>query len=112
MPKKSTPIQVVTWNVNRRGADVLDALEKGAGRTSQLDLLTLQEVGPAHSEDFRERLVKMDLKHAYYTAHLDLPCLCEINVIGSRWPLDARQVFRRRGQRPASRATKPAPLIR
>ena len=92
MPQKPTPIQVVTWNVAHRDVSVLDALQKAMGRTSHLDLLTLQEVGPNRAEDFRDRLVKMDLKHVYYAAHLDLPCLCEVNVIGSRWPLDATEL--------------------
>jgi endonuclease/exonuclease/phosphatase family metal-dependent hydrolase len=92
MPAKPTPIRIVTWNVARRDASVRDALEKAVGSASRLDLLVLQEVGPAHSEGFRERLVKFDLRHVYYTAHLDLPCLCEINVIGSRWPLDATEL--------------------
>ena len=44
MPERSTPIQVVTWNVKRNGAPVLDALRDLA----QFDVLTLQEVTLDH----------------------------------------------------------------
>jgi endonuclease/exonuclease/phosphatase family metal-dependent hydrolase len=58
MPKKSTPIQVVTWNVHRRGADVLDALEG----LVEPDVLTLQEVTFEQRSDFKKRLGVMGLK--------------------------------------------------
>ena len=56
MPEKSTPIQVVTWNVHFQGARILDALK------SQPDVLALQEVTFNQRPDFEERLREMDLK--------------------------------------------------
>lgn len=56
MPEKSTPIQVMTWNVNRREACVLDTLKDLA----QLDVLTLQEVTDRHRPDFEKYLRSRD----------------------------------------------------
>jgi endonuclease/exonuclease/phosphatase family metal-dependent hydrolase len=56
MPEKSTPIQVVTWNVHFQGASILDALR------GQPDVLTLQEVTFNQRPDFEERLCDMGLK--------------------------------------------------
>lgn len=58
MPKKSIRIRVVTWNVNRRGAEVLDALKD----LVKPDVLTLQEVRFSQRRAFEEHLDKMDLK--------------------------------------------------
>lgn len=52
MPQKSISIRVVTWNVNRNGAPVLNALKDLA----QLDVLTLQEVTVDHRVRFKEYL--------------------------------------------------------
>ncbi len=77
-------INVVTWNVNRRGADVLDALKDFA----QPDVLTLQEVTFNQRRDFEERLVGV----------MGLKCCPDGqrhtggrgygNLIASRWPID------------------------
>jgi endonuclease/exonuclease/phosphatase family metal-dependent hydrolase len=56
MPTKSTPIQIVTWNVHFQGARILDALK------GQPDVLTLQEVTFNQRADFEERLIEMGLK--------------------------------------------------
>jgi len=57
MPK-AIPIQLVTWNVNRRRADVLDALK----HLAKPDILTLQEVTFRWRKDFQDRLADMGLK--------------------------------------------------
>jgi endonuclease/exonuclease/phosphatase family metal-dependent hydrolase len=82
MPRKSTPIQVVNWNVNRRGASALDAL-KGL---VEPDVLTLQEVtfNQRKRREFEERLAKMGLKccpdSQRHTRGKDYG-----NLIASRW---------------------------
>ena len=83
MPEKSTPIQVVTWNVNRRGASVLDAL-KGL---LEPDVLTLQEVTFGQRSDFKKRLGVMGLKccpdNQCHTRGKDYG-----NLIASRWTIE------------------------
>jgi endonuclease/exonuclease/phosphatase family metal-dependent hydrolase len=76
-------IRVVTWNVNRRGADVLDAL-KGL---VQPDVITLQEVTFNQRRDFEEKLDDMGLKccadsqqHAHGKRYG--------NLVAARWPLN------------------------
>jgi len=83
MPEKSTPIQVVTWNVHFQGAPILDALQ----HRPQPDVLTLQEVRFSQRTAFEERLGKMGLK-----------CCPDSqrraggkgygNLIASRWAID------------------------
>jgi endonuclease/exonuclease/phosphatase family metal-dependent hydrolase len=83
MPQKSIPIQVVTWNVNRRKADVLDTL-KGL---VDPDVLTLQEVMFSQRSAFEEHLGKMGLKccpeSQRHTRGRDYG-----NLIASRWKID------------------------
>jgi len=78
-------MQVVTWNVAQRRASVLEAL---AGICTP-DLITLQEVGLEHPDSFRKGLVAMGLEHVHYPGHVDLPCKSYVNMVASRWPLDA-----------------------
>jgi len=90
MPEKSVPIHVVTWNVARRNADVLDALKKASDRVGKIDLVTLQEVRTDVADVFRKYLVQeMDLRYVHYDRRLDVPCQNHINVIAGRWPLRA-----------------------
>jgi len=89
MSGKSVHMQVVTWNVRRKDADVLDALEKASQRMGELHLVTLQEVRVQVPDSFRDRLVKMGLRHVHYPKRLDVPCQDHINLIASCWPLEA-----------------------
>jgi endonuclease/exonuclease/phosphatase family metal-dependent hydrolase len=83
MPKKSTRIQVATWNVHRRGASVLDALKDVA----QLDVLTLQEVRFARRTDFKKHLADKGLNCCRdtqrHTRDRDYG-----NLIASRWTIE------------------------
>jgi endonuclease/exonuclease/phosphatase family metal-dependent hydrolase len=76
-------IKVVTWNVNRRGAQVLDALK----RLAQPDVLTLQEVMFTQRSAFEGRLGKMGLKccpdSQRHTRGKDYG-----NLIASRWTIE------------------------
>jgi len=86
MPDQSTPIQVVTWNVARRSASVLDTL----ARIATPDLVTLQEVPleQEHQRAFQECLVGMGLSCLHYSGRDDVPRKRYGNIIASRWPLD------------------------
>jgi endonuclease/exonuclease/phosphatase family metal-dependent hydrolase len=86
MTKKPVAMQVVTWNVGRRKASLLDALS----RFGEFDLVTLQEVGVEVAHIW-ERRVRGDLKlkYVHYSRRLDVPCQSHINLIASRWPLEA-----------------------
>ncbi len=83
MPKKSTPIEVVNWNVHLRKAEVLDAL-KGL---VEPDVVTLQEVRFSQRSAFEERLGKMGLKCCpdshRHTCGKDYG-----NLIASRWTIE------------------------
>ena len=83
MPKKSTPIQVVNWNVNLRVADVLDKL-KGL---VEPDVLTLQEVRFSQRSAFEERLGKMGLK-CYPDSQRHTRGKIYGNLIASRWTIE------------------------
>ena len=78
-------MQVVTWNVAQRGTSLLEAL---AGMCAP-DLITLQEVRLEHPDGFRKGLVEMGLQFVHYSRRVDLPCKSYVNMIASRWPLDA-----------------------
>jgi endonuclease/exonuclease/phosphatase family metal-dependent hydrolase len=95
MPEKSTPIQVVNWNVNRRGAYVLDALK---GR-AQPDVLTLQEVTFKQHADFKGRLGDMG-----FNCCPDSPRRAGAkrygNLIASRWKTDPVEPRYLRGKPP------------
>ena len=81
MPEKSTPIQVVTWNVHFQGARILDALN------GQPDVLTLQEVTFDQRSEFKERLGVMGLEccpdSQRHTGGKRYG-----NLIASRWKID------------------------
>lgn len=100
MGDKSTSMWVVTWNVHRRDVEVLDALEKASRRLGQLDLITLQEVRVEVADTFRDRLLRMGLKHVHYIRRLEVPCQCDINLIASRWPLEPVRLRYSRKQLP------------
>ena len=90
MRRKFIPIQIVTWNVARRDAEVLNALKKASDRIGKVDLVTLQEVRTDVADVFRKYLLeKMDFTYVHYDSRLDIPCQNHINVIASRWPLRA-----------------------
>jgi 5-methylcytosine-specific restriction protein A len=78
-------MQVVTWNVNFRGASLLDYLAQVAAP----DIVTLQEIKFKHESAFRERLARMGLKEVYYSGRLDSERMPYGVIIASRWPLDA-----------------------
>jgi endonuclease/exonuclease/phosphatase family metal-dependent hydrolase len=83
MPKESTPIQVVNWNVNRRGADVLDALKA----LVVPDVLTLQEVMFGQRSDFKKRLGDMGL-NCCPDSQRHTPGRDYGNLIASRWTIE------------------------
>ncbi len=56
----SMRLELITWNVNRQSADVLDALGPGA---DTLDLILLQEVTSARRDGYRERLASLGFRH-------------------------------------------------
>jgi endonuclease/exonuclease/phosphatase family metal-dependent hydrolase len=78
-------IQIVTWNVARRHASVLEHL----ARIAAPDVVTLQEVTFRQEDGFRERLAGMGLKEVHYSGRIDAERIRYGNIIASRWPLDA-----------------------
>jgi len=84
-PASVDAIQVATWNVNFRRADVLSAL---ANLQQPLDILTLQEVSVSYEQDFQERLDKMGLPYGVYTGRANAPEKRYGNIIASRWPVE------------------------
>jgi exonuclease III len=78
-------MQVVTWNVARRPATVLDEL----ARIAVPDLVTLQEVALEYQDAYLERLARMGLKQCHCSGRVDIPSKRYGNVIASRWPLNA-----------------------
>ncbi len=84
MPEKPTPIQVVTWNVNRRKASVLDALKD----LPQLDVLTLQEVTFNQRKEFQKRLAVMGLKWCCPDCQRRTRDKDYGILIASRWKID------------------------
>ncbi len=83
MPKKSISIQVVSWNVHCRGAQVLDAL-KGLARP---DVLSLQEVRFSQRTPFEKRLRKMGLQ-CCPESYPNTPGKSYGNLIASRWTIE------------------------
>jgi len=83
MPEKSIPIQVVTWNVKRRAASVLDALKSLA----RPDVLTLQEMTFGQRKDFENYLDDWGFnccrETQRHTRGRDYG-----NLIASRWKID------------------------
>jgi endonuclease/exonuclease/phosphatase family metal-dependent hydrolase len=79
-------MEIVTWNVKRNGASVLDAL----ARICRPDVVTLQEVRREHHDAFRQRLDTLGLPHFVYSGQDDA-VKGYGNVIASRWKLRYRR---------------------
>lgn len=84
-PIANQSFQVVTWNVNFRRAEVLDALVR-----FQIvpDILTLQEVTLGQADRFRERLAEIGLPYGFYAGRTAATEKRYGNFIASRWRLE------------------------
>src|SRR5215472_5437288 len=76
-------LYILTWNVTRRSASVLDAL----GPHGPFDLVTLQEVRIDYANEFRERLAAAGLGQVHYSGQPRTEKKRYGNMIGSRLPL-------------------------
>ena len=76
-------MEIVTWNVARRQASLLDAM----ARNCRPDIVTLQEVGLEQIDAYRERLAVLGLKYLLHSGRNDLPAKRYGNIIASSLPL-------------------------
>lgn len=79
-----TTLNVFTWNVNFKGAEVIDALRD---LKLELDVVTLQEVTNDHVGDFKEALAGLGLTSFHHSGSPGSTEKRYGNVIASRQPL-------------------------